>query len=140
MSKLETPMILAYWNRVGGTLVEEFQMVKANAQCGPRRADAIILLGGERTRLPVGQRSVSVKGKDIVVIQAKATRLGMYLMGQAVFSADLMKRFEPKSIKAVILCTKDDALLRPLLVPFPEVEVVVMERSSLMKAAMQGNA
>ena len=79
-------------------------------------------------------------GKDIVVIQAKAMRLGMYLMGQAVFSAELMKRFEPRSVRSVILCTKDDALLRPLLAPFPDVEVVVMEQSSLTKAAKFGTA
>ena len=135
MSKLETPMILAYWDRVGGTLIEEFQLVQGDGLCGPRRADALILLGRERRRVPAGDRSVNVEGEKVVVVQAKAHRLGMYLMGQGVFSAELMKRFKPKSIKSTILCTKDDAVLRPLLAPFPNVEVVVMKEFALAKRA-----
>jgi hypothetical protein len=57
MSKHETPMILAYWDRVGGTLIEEFQLVKGDATSGPRRADAVIVLGEKRERLPKGQRA-----------------------------------------------------------------------------------
>lgn len=49
----------------------------------------------------------------------------MYLMGQAVFSAELMKRFKPRSIRSVALCEKNDALLGPLLERFPSVEVVL---------------
>ena len=126
MSKRETPMILAYWKRVGGTLIEEFQMVRGDPVCGPRRADAVIVLGGKRRRVPRGERAtMSIEGKDVIVVQAKRGRLGMYLMGQAVFSAELIKRFKkPKSLKSVILCEKDDAVLRPLLAPFANVEVV----------------
>jgi hypothetical protein len=126
MSKHETPMILAYWERVGGTLIEEFLLVKGNADSGPRRADAVIVLGQKRDRLPTGHRLVNIEGKDVIVIQAKADRLGMYLMGQGVFSEELVKRFKPKSAKSVILCRKDDATLRPLLAPFANVEVEVM--------------
>jgi hypothetical protein len=36
-------MILAYWETVGGTLIEEFQLVKGDVACGPRRADAVII-------------------------------------------------------------------------------------------------
>lgn len=50
----------------------------------------------------------------------------MYLMGQALFSAELVKAFNPASIRSVALCTKDDSVLRPLLDPYPNVEVVVM--------------
>jgi hypothetical protein len=128
MSKLETPMTLAYWESLGGTLIEEFQMVQGDSSCGPRRADAVILPNRDRVRIPKGQRSVSVEGEDVIVVQAKAMRLGMYLMGQAVFSAELMKRFKPKSITSTILCQKDDAVLRPLLTQFPNVRVVVMEQ------------
>ena len=63
MSKNETPMILAYWERIGGTLIEEFQLVKGDAACGPRRADAVIVLGQKRDRLPKGQRAVNIEGK-----------------------------------------------------------------------------
>ena len=68
---------------------------------------------------------MSIEGKDVIVVQAKRGRLGMYLMGQAVFSAELIKRFKkPKSLKSVIPCEKDDAVLRPLLASFGDVEVV----------------
>ena len=126
MSKRETPMILAYWKRVGGTLIEEFQMVKGEALRGPRRADAVIVLGGERRRVPQRERAkIDIEGKDVIVVQAKRHRLGMYLMGQGVFSPELIKLFKkPKSVKSVMLCEKDDAVLRPLLAPFANVEVV----------------
>jgi|SRR5215472_3261248 len=134
MSKLETPMILAYWETTGGTLVEEFQLVSGDLECGPRRADAVIVLGANRVRLPTGERAVSLAGKDVIVVQAKASRLGMYLMGQGIFSAELLKRFGPKSIRSVILCTKDDAVLRPLLKPYSNVEVVVLEEFAIQQA------
>jgi hypothetical protein len=51
----------------------------------------------------------------------------MYLMGQALFSAELMKRFEPASIRSVALCAKDDSIMRPLLESFKRMEVVVIE-------------
>jgi hypothetical protein len=46
-------------------------------------------------------------------------------MGQGVFSGELIKRFKPRSAKSVMLCTKDDATLRPLRAPYANVEVVV---------------
>ncbi|MBI3301812.1 MAG: hypothetical protein HYZ72_07005, partial [Deltaproteobacteria bacterium] len=70
---------------------------------------------------------VSLQGEDVIVVQAKARRLGMYLMGQALFSAELVKRFKPASIRSVALCRQDDPELRPLLAPFPHVEVVVLD-------------
>jgi len=123
MSKHETPMIRRYWQRIGGTLVEEFPVVAASSTCGPRRLDAVILPDGEFRRAHWSQ--VSIAGQDVIVVQAKASRLGMYLMGQAVFSAELIKRFNPASVRSVALCTKDDLELRPLLLKFPNVEVVV---------------
>jgi hypothetical protein len=38
----------------------------------------------------------------------------MYLMGQALFSRDLMRPFLPRSIRTVALCNQDDSVLRPL--------------------------
>jgi len=126
MSKHETTMIERYWERVGGTLIEEFQLVSGDADSGPRRADAVIVLGQKRDRLRAGQRAdFPIEGKDVVVIQAKHERLSLTLMGQGVFSGELIKRFKPRSAKSVMLCTKDDAMLRPLLAPFANVEVVI---------------
>ena len=67
-----------------------------------------------------------MEGKDIIVIQTKASRLGMYLMGQAFFSARGFSRInKPRSIVAVALCSRDDAVLRPLFEHYPNMHVVV---------------
>jgi hypothetical protein len=93
----------------------------------PRRVDAIILPKGAFRRVPSAERgNFPLEGQEVVIIQAKASRLGMYLMGQAVFSVELVRRFRPASIRSIALCTKDDSELHPLLTPFPEVEVRVM--------------
>ena len=60
------------------------------------------------------QSDVVLKDQDIIVVQAKASRLGMYLMGQAFFSAQLMRAFEPRSVESVALVLRDDEVLRPL--------------------------
>ena len=120
MSKLETPMVLKYWQQIGGTLIEEFPMVRASATCGPRYADAVILPRGEERRITGSDRAaILLEGEDVIVVQAKASRLGMYLMGQTLFSAELIRRFNPASVRSVALCTEDDSVLRPLFAPLP---------------------
>ncbi len=131
MSKHETPMIRSYWRKIRGTLIEEFPAVKASPTCGPRRLDAVILPKGE-FRIS-HWNEVSLKGKDIIVVQAKANRLGMYLMGQALFSAALMKRFKPRSVRSIALCRKDDSVLGPLLKRYRHIEVVVLNRRDARK-------
>ena len=71
------------------------------------------------------QSEVSVESKDIIVAQAKFNRLGMSLLGQAFFSAQLMQRFHPRSVESVALVTKDDDVLRPLFEQYPGMRVVV---------------
>ena len=125
MSKLERPMIVKFWESVGGTLITEFQAVQRAPSVGRRLLDAVILPRGPKTE--AHWRNVRIDGEDIIIVQAKAHRLGMYLMGQALFSAELMRRrFKPKSIRSVILCSNDDLVLRPLLAAHPELEVVVI--------------
>jgi hypothetical protein len=126
MSKLERPLIEKYWQRVGGTIVFEFPMVRGSATCGRRYADALILPNAE-TKIARAQ-DISLAGEDIIVIQAKHARLGMSLMGQAIFSIELMRPFNPKSIRSIAICTKDCSVLRPLLDKYPEVEAVVIEK------------
>ena len=123
MSKHETPMTRWYWQQVGGTLVEEFCAVRRGGDCSNRLIDGVIIKGGE-CRI-ARQAEIDISGKDIVVVQAKASRLGMSLMGQAFFSAQLLKRFEPRSIESVAIVTKDDAVLRPLFEQYEGLRVVV---------------
>jgi len=56
--------------------------------------------------------------------------MGMYLMGQTFFSAELVRRFRPASIRSIALCTADDSVLRPLLERYPGIEVIVLPAES----------
>jgi hypothetical protein len=85
--------------------------------------DGVIILGAEHRIAK--QHEVSIEGKDIIVIQAKAKRLGMYLMGQAFYSAELMRKFNPRKIRSVALCMKDDSELREIFLRHPEMEIVI---------------
>jgi hypothetical protein len=123
MSKLETPMTRWYWTQIGGTLVEEFCAVRRGPCCGTRLLDGVIIKGGDHRIARQGD--VSIEGEDIVIVQAKASRLGMYIMGQVLFSAQLMERFKPRSIESVALVSQDDEVLRPLLEQYAGMRVVV---------------
>jgi hypothetical protein len=116
-------MTRRYWQRVGGTLVEEFLMVRQRPNVGRRLADGLIVLDGDHRRLTSGE--VTLDGKDVIVVQTKADRLGMYLLGQALFSRELISDFfNPRSIRTVALCRVDDAVLRPIAERYG-IEVVV---------------
>src|SRR5437764_2434711 len=126
VSKLETPMTRRYWQHVGGTLIEEFPAITRKPDVGARRLDGLILPDGER-RIATPME-VNFAGKDLIVVQAKASRLGMSVMGQALFSRELMWRFEPqlRSIRTVALCSATDAVLEPLCKRY-DIEVFVDE-------------
>lgn len=123
MSKRETPMIRWYWHKIGGTLIEEFPAVKKSDTCGPRLIDGVIIKDSEKR---IAHHSeVILEGKDIIIIQAKTGRLGMNLMGQTLFSRQLMKSFKPRSIISIAICGKDDSVLRPRLEKHKDCKVVV---------------
>ena len=113
MSKHETPFTRRYWKEVGGTLIEEFLAVKVGPGQGKRLLDGVIILDGPFEIRKASE--VRIEGKDIIVVQTKAIRLGMYLMGQALFSVELIKKYNPRSIRSVAICTKGDDVLEPLL-------------------------
>jgi hypothetical protein len=125
VSKLETPMIQAYWEKVGGTLIEEFPVVMQTPTCSARRLDAVILPDGE-TRIASSQEEIPLVGRDVIIVHCKAERLDMDLAGQTVFSAELIKPFQPASVRSVVLCAEYDSVIGPLLEEFPHVEVVVL--------------
>lgn len=122
MSKRETYLTRHYWETVGGTLIEEFAAVLRSDSNARRLIDGVIILNGNKRIAKTGE--VDLTNKDIVVVQTKASRLGMNLLGQAVFSGQLMKAFHPKSIKSVAICTSGDSVLEPLAVEYG-VEVIV---------------
>ena len=123
-------MIEWYWHQVGGTLCQEFQAVPKGPGVGRRLIDAVILPEGETKE--VHWQDLSLEDQHVIVVQAKAHRLGMYLMGQTLFSAQLLKQlFKPKLVRSVALCREDDALLRPLLEKFEGMKVVIVPKSAL---------
>ena len=113
MSKRETPMTRWYWQKVGGLLIEEFQVVSQSDGQGRRLVDGLIV-HGEPTQVAVS-RQFDVVGRNVTVVQAKARRLGMPLMGQCLFSRDLLRNLGARSVQSVALCTADDLVLRTLL-------------------------
>src|SRR5215208_3666378 len=112
MSKHETCMTRWYWRQVGGTLIEEFCAVNRAGDCGQRLIDGVIVYDGEHR--VAKQAEIDLADRHIIVIQAKASRLGMYLLGQAYFSAHLLSRFRPRSITSVALCKQSDSVLAPI--------------------------
>lgn len=125
MSLKETPLTRWYWQQVGGLLIEEYPIVKAGPGVSPRYLDGLIVLGEESRISDV--RDFSIEGRDVIAIQTKASRLGMYLMGQCLFSRDLIMRLNPQSLKSIALCTADDSVLRPLLEAHEGCKVVVFD-------------
>ena len=107
-------MTLWFWHQVGGLLIEEFVAVRRTASHGQRLIDAVIVLGEKKRRLTSGAE-FDLAGRDVIAVQSKHRRLGMTVAGQTLFSKELLKRFQPRSIRSVAVCTADDAVLRPLL-------------------------
>ena len=136
MSKHETPMTRWYWRTVNkrqGLLIEEFPAVKRDGTAGKnkRHIDGVIVLGekAERRGPRKGDREL-VKGKRVIVIQSKARRLGMGLIGQVVVSRELLKVLKAKVVKSVGVCREDDQILRGVLDRFKKCEAVVYRRAS----------
>ena len=105
-------------------MIEKFQAIAGNAKdgVGKRLIDGIIVLGQD-TRIQTGG-TYEFRNKDIIVVQAKAKRLGMYLMGQAFFSREIMKRYMPNSIMTVAICAKGDPEMEAICAMYGiEVEV-----------------
>ncbi len=131
MSKHETPMTRWYWRTVNkrqGLLIEEFPAVKRDRTAGKnkRHIDGVIVLGekAERRGPRKGDREL-VKGKRVIVIQSKARRLGMGLIGQVVVSRELLKDLKAKVVKSVGGCRIDDKVLHQVLRRFKKGEAVV---------------
>ena len=123
MSKHETPMTEGFWeSNARGLFIAEYPLVQRGADRGLRCVDGLILPDE-----PHGRGKwldyASLSGRRVVVIQTKTGRMGMYLMGQALFSARLARASGASSVRSILLCHEADGALLPLLKPFPEVEV-----------------
>lgn len=138
MSKHETPMTRWYWrviNRKKGLLIREFPAV----ECGQGRAegkrhiDGVIIhenKSGDRKGMKKDRELV--KGKEVIVIQSKAKRLGMYLIGQTIVSRELLKSLGADVVLSVAVCKKDDPKMRAVLERFKKCEAQVYDRKKAL--------
>ena len=127
MSKHETPMTEWYWRKVlkQGTLIKEYVAVeRAEDGSNARRLmDGLVIMSGPFEISDDVHQNIA--GKDVVIIQSKNKRLGMYLMGQALFSRQLILKKKPKSVRSVALCREDDKEMHALLLAHPGMEVYI---------------
>ena len=100
-------------------------VVQRGAQHARRLVDGLILLDGECRRLARGERFVDIRGRDVVAVQTKNSRLGMNLMGQTLFILKLLESIGPRSVESIALCALDGARLRPFLEAHEGCKVVV---------------
>ncbi|MBO6659170.1 MAG: hypothetical protein JJ909_00725 [Roseivirga sp.] len=96
MSKHETWRTRKYWDKIGGLLIEEFVAVRATKDHGRRVLDGLIVLGEPKAIHT--NNTFDIEGRDIIVVQTKASRLGMHLLGQAYFNILLIERLTPKTL------------------------------------------
>ncbi len=80
----ETPLTLRYWMAIGGgTLCFEYPIVRFGPTNERRYLDGLICPNGP-TEI-VNWSDFSIPGKDLLAIQTKRGRLGMYLIGASSF-------------------------------------------------------
>lgn len=158
MSKHEPEFTQRYWKKnwknKGGTLIEEFPAVRPparNSPFGKRDIDGVIVLDGQGRHLTTQDglkvdgkilrppkngslHEVRIKGQKIIVVQTKMGsptrpyRLGMCLLGQALFSKHLMEeQFHPKTTQSVAVCGRRDRIMKDQAKKY-EIDVVVYVR------------
>jgi len=122
-------MIQRWWasSGIAGVLAEEYPVVRRQPPIQVRRLDAIVILDGGSPGRVIDRTDVpSLRGRDVVVVQCKASKLSEGLCGQAMGSILLAERHEPASVRSVLICAQDDPDLRPI-VEAHGVEVVVVD-------------
>lgn len=124
MSQKESWRTRKYWSRTGGILIEEFLAVKGSKTTGKRLIDGVIVIS-EESRIYDGN-FYNIEGNDVIIIQTKCNRIGMYLLGQAFFSKFLVEKYNPRSIKSVAICGAYDDIIGELAKDH-DVDVVVIE-------------
>ena len=131
MSKHETWRTRKYWKSVGGLLIEEFSAVQESKipDQENRYIDAVIVLN-EPDSIHNGN-TYDLSGKDVIVVQTKKGRIGMYLLGQAFFSAQLIELHNPRSVRTVAICGKNDHMMNRLAKKNGIEIVVIPDKQSL---------
>lgn len=106
-----------------GAFIPEYPLIlRPGPETSQRWADAVILPDEPHVCADVRDYR-GLAGRNVVVVQTKTGRMGMYLMGQALFSAGLARAQGAAAVRSILLCNRLDQALMELLMPFPEVEV-----------------
>ena len=127
MSKHETPLTLAYWEKVKGTLIEEYPIVRRSKECSPRWIDGLIIKDNKFEKLIAYEdNGIDLEGKDLISIQTQKGRIGMYHLGQAFFTMKLLELKNPKNIQSIAICTKSDSYMEKIIQDIPNLHIVVI--------------
>jgi hypothetical protein len=130
MDNWEWLMTEGFWrSQAHGAFLPEYPLVLRAVHRSRRCADAVILPDETHRQAAVAEYP-SLKGRNTIVVQTKTGRMGMYLMGQALFSGRLAMAQGARSVRSILLCHETDTALLPLLQSFPEVEVWVSDPNS----------
>lgn len=115
VSRLETKMIDWFWEQVGGTLIEDFQiMPESGGQ--DRNLIATVIIPDEPKRKMTANTLLNLEGREILLVRTKNRHLNMSIILQTAFSAQLIKRFRnPLKVHPVILCTIKNHILESML-------------------------
>jgi len=123
MSKRQAAMIEGFWqSQARGTFIRNYPLVVRSPDRASRRADGLIL-PDEPHRRGHWKKSFDLGRRRVIVIQSKMGRMGMSVMGRALFSARLLLGAGAGSVRSILLCQRVDAALLPLLKLFPEIEI-----------------
>lgn len=132
MSKHETPLTLAYWKKVKGTLIEEYPIVKKSKECSARWIDGLIIKNGEFKQLKShSDNNLNLEGKDLISIQTQIGRVGMYHLGQGFFTMKLLELLNPKSIESIVICNKTDSYMEKVIEDIPNLRIQVINPDTL---------
>jgi hypothetical protein len=80
-------MTEAFWQQhARGAYIPEYCIVRRAGDCGGRYVDALILPDEPHGRARFADYA-TLTGRNVIVVQTKAARMGMYLMGQGLAPA-----------------------------------------------------
>jgi hypothetical protein len=98
----ESEVIHAVWDEIGGALVEEFVVPTIPGQpARARHIDGVFAVDGPR-RWHRARTPLALRGRDVVVCQAKAGQLDLGVLGQTLFAAELIQReHAPRSVRLI---------------------------------------
>jgi hypothetical protein len=115
-SPAESDVIRAVWEEIGGELIEEFGVPTIPGhRSRAREVDGVFAVDGPTRCLPA-HTCLDLRGRDVVVCQAKAGQLELGVLGQTLFAAKLIERqHAPRRVRLIAAAVKPNPLIERLL-------------------------